>query len=157
LSVVADGVPHWADLPHPATVAEGGRAFEFRCVGDGECTVFAVRARGQSTAGKSDDGAALLAAASLKGEVHRVGPNCETWPNTLTENPYKRALELAHNLGHPCAVFVTDMLHAAARGAAARVAKVGQPMICCSRWLSVLFASEAGTTPEASGISERVC
>jgi hypothetical protein len=21
-------------------------------------------------------------------KLYRVGPNCETWPNTLTENPY---------------------------------------------------------------------
>jgi hypothetical protein len=22
-------------------------------------------------------------------KLYRVGPNCETWPNTLTENPYQ--------------------------------------------------------------------
>jgi hypothetical protein len=36
---------------------------------------------------------ALLPASKAALEVreqnlYRVGPNCETWPNTLTENPY---------------------------------------------------------------------
>ena len=26
--------------------------------------------------------------ASAQRKLHRVGPNCETWPNSLTENPY---------------------------------------------------------------------
>jgi hypothetical protein len=25
---------------------------------------------------------------SLERKLYRVGPNCEAWPNTLTENPY---------------------------------------------------------------------
>jgi hypothetical protein len=39
-----------------------------------------------------------------KQKLYRVGPNCETWPNTLTEIPI-RALKLARNLGQPCTIF----------------------------------------------------
>jgi hypothetical protein len=52
----------------------------------------------------------LFAPPPEEGEVklYRVAPNCETWPNTLTENPPTSAVKLAHNLGQPCAIFVME-------------------------------------------------
>ena len=47
-----------------------------------------------------------------KRKVFRVGPSCETWPNTLPEIPL-RVLKLAHNLGQPCTTFVSGRLNGA--------------------------------------------
>jgi hypothetical protein len=45
-----------------------------------------------------------------KQKLHRVAPNCETRPDTLTENSYQSpkvsSLRLAHYLGQPCTIFV---------------------------------------------------
>jgi hypothetical protein len=65
-----------------------------------------VNSRFQAPAGRPLAGAGHCGVdTSSYPESHRVGPNCEAWPNTLTESPI-RALKLAHNLGQPCTIFV---------------------------------------------------
>ena len=69
----------------------------------------------------ADEVQRALAEARLRQRpLARVGQGwpelCETWPDTLAENPM-RALTLAQNLGQPCTIFVPGARKASVRSA----------------------------------------